>query len=528
MPRFRTLFALACVAVLAACSPSGPQGSYLNRGNGGEPKSLDPHFIDGQWEDNVIGDLLMGLATEDAAGQPIPGAAARWETSPDGKTWTFHIRNHVWSDGVPVTSHDFALAWQRLLDPKTAAPYAYNMWVVKNAEAINSGRMPVRTLGVETPDDKTFVVHLEHPAAYLPQLLMHQTALPIPRHSYLKLGNFWARQENYVSNGPYIVKEWVPNDHVTLTRNLRFYDAAHVHIDTVRYYDTTDSQAALFEFRGHQIDTQNPYPALDIGWMKANIPHEIRSVPYLGIDYLAINLSRKPFQDIRMREAITLAYDREAMVYKVRRIGETPAYNMVPPGTANYPNNARLNFQTLSRDARLAKARALMAQMGYGPAHRFHLTFATSTNPDQRRSAALVQQMLAQIYIDVSISSVELQQHFVRLQQHDFDIANAAWIADFNDASNFLDLLLSNSDNNYGLYRNPEFDALIGKAQQEPDLKTRSLLMGRAEQMALNDFAWVPCYFMVTQDIVQPWVKGWIPNVRGFNRTRWLSIAGRP
>ncbi len=524
----RTLVALACLAVFAACSPPAPDGITLNRGNGGEPKSLDPHFIGGQWEINIVGDLLMGLATQDAAGQPIPGAATRWETSPDGRTWTFHIRNHVWSDGVPVTSHDFALAWRRLLDPKTAAPYAYNMWVVKNAQAVNSGKMPVGALGVETPDDQTLVVHLEHPAAYLPQLLMHQTALPVPRHAYLKLGDAWARQENYVSNGAYVVKEWVPNDHITLTKNPRFYDAAHVRIDTVRYYDTADSQAALFQFRGGLLDTQNPYPALDIDWMKTHMPRAIRSVPYLGVDYLAINHSRKPFQDIRLREAIALAYDREVMVYKVRRIGETPAYNMVPPGVADYPNTARLDFETLGKDARLAKARALMAQMGYGPSHHFDLTFATSTNPDQRRGAALVQQMLSQIYIDVSISSVELQQHFVRLRQHDFDLANGAWIGDFNDASNFLDLLLSNGDNNYGAYRNPAFDALIARAQQEPDLKTRGKLLALAEQMALADFAWVPCYFMVTQDIVHPWVKGWIPNISGYNRTRWLSVAGRP
>jgi oligopeptide transport system substrate-binding protein len=512
----------------AACSPAAPQGPYLNRGNGGEPKSLDPHHIDGTWEANIEGDLFVGLATEDAAGNPIPGAATGWETSPDGLTWTFHIRKALWSDSVPVTAQDFVFAWERLLDPKNAAPYAYNMWVVKNARAISDGKLPPSALGVSAPDNRTFIVHLEHPAAYLPQLLMHQTAYPVPRHLVVKLGDAWSRQQNIVTNGPYVVKKWVPNDHVTLVKNPRFYDAAHVRIDTVRYFDTTDSQAALMEFRGRQLDTQNPYPALSIDWMREHIPGAIRSVPYMGIDYIAINVAHKPLDDVRIREALNLAYNREVITGKIRRIGERPAYNMIPPGVANYPGTGVLDFKSLPYGARIAKARALMVEAGYGPRHRLHLNYVTSTNPDSRRSAALVQQMLSQIYIDMTIRSVELQILYSRLQSHDFDIANAVWIADFNDASNFLDLLRTGGDNDYGNYSNPKFDALLDKAQQTVDLKTRGQLMQQAEDIALADYAWVPCYFQVTQDIVQPWVKGWIPNLRDFNRSRWLWIDGRP
>ena len=524
----RALALLLFAAALACCSPAPPKGMYLNRGNGGEPRSLDPDYVNGQWEANIEGDLMMGLATEDAAGNPIPGAATSWNVSSDGKTWTFHIRKHRWSDGVPVTSEDFAFAWRRLLDPKTAAPYAYNMWIVKNAHAINEGKLPTSALGVRTPDDATLVVTLEHPAAYLPQLLMHQTAFAIPRHVYLRLGDAWARAANHVSNGAYMVKEWVPNDHVTLVKNPYFYDAAHVKIATVTYYNTSDAQGALIRFRGRQLDVQYPYPAAAIDWMRAYIPHAIKSVPYLGVDYIALNMTRSPFEDRRMREAISLAYNREAIALKVRRIGETPAYAMTPPGIANYPGGAASDFKATPYPARIAKARALMEEMGYGPQHHFHLVYATSTNPDQRRVAASVQQMLGQIYIDMTISSVEIGQHLQRLQQHDFDIANASWIADFDDASNFLDLLRSDADNNYGGYDNPAYDALMDRAQQTADLKERGALMEKAEQMALDDYAWVPCYFMVTQEIVQPWVKGWIPNLRDFNRTRWLSVEGRP
>src|SRR5690348_14987691 len=162
--------------------------AVLHRGNGSEPKSLDPHFIDLIPESNIVGDLLVGLTTFDASARPIPGAADRWTTSADGKTWTFHIRNHFWSDGTPVTAHDFVFAWQRLLDPKTGAYYGYNLWLLKNAHAISGGKLPPSALGVRAPDDSTLVVELEHPAPYLPELLTHQTAYPVPRHALLALG----------------------------------------------------------------------------------------------------------------------------------------------------------------------------------------------------------------------------------------------------------------------------------------------------------------------------------------------------
>lgn len=519
------LLAAAMLAVaLAGCSRPANEGVTLNRGNAADIKSLDPAFIEGNWEAWLLGDVLMGLTTEGPRGEPVPGAATHWDVSPDGLTWTFHLRDHAWSDGVPVTSQDFAFAWRRELDPRTAAPYAYNLWVVKNAHDVNTGKLPAARLGIETPDDKTLVVHLEHPAPYLAELMDHQVAWPIPRHTYRKFGDAWARPRNYVSNGPYLVKDWIPNDHVTLVKNPRFYDAKNVRIDTVRYYAITDSEAALREFRAGQFDSQNPFPNDEIDWMRANIPGALKIVPYLGTAYVVMNLERKPFQDIRLREAINLAFDREALAQKVRRIGETPAYHIVPPGIANYPGGAALGFQAVPFAQRLAEAQALMRQMGYGPNRRLKLNFVTSTNPDSKRAAAATQGMLAKIYIDLSLDSVESGTFLNTMQQHDFDLGFPTWIADFNDPSNYLDLLRTGAGENYGAYSNPKYDALLDRAQQQTDLKVRGRMMEQAEQMALDDYVWVPVYFMVTRDIVQPYVKGWIPNIKDFNRTRWLWI----
>src|SRR5215831_13097123 len=175
-------------ALIATCAGALPADALmvLNRGNGAEPKSLDPHFVDLIPESNILGDLLMGLTTFDASARPIPGAASSWTVSGDGKTWTFHIRPHLWSDGAPVSAQDFVFAWRRLLDPRTAAYYAYNLWVLKNAHAVSAGKLPPASLGVSAPDDSTLVVQLEHPASYLPELLTHDTAYPLPRKSVLE------------------------------------------------------------------------------------------------------------------------------------------------------------------------------------------------------------------------------------------------------------------------------------------------------------------------------------------------------
>jgi oligopeptide transport system substrate-binding protein len=524
------VFAALLAVSLSACSQSAPKNEVmtLNRGNGAEIKSLDPDYIDGTWEANVVGDLIVGLVTEDAAGQPIPGAATSWEVSPDGKTWTFHLRKGaVWSDGAPVTAEDFVFAYRRLLDPKTAAQYAYNLWVLKNAQAVNNGKLPLTALGAKAVDDGTLVLTLEHPAPYLPQLLMHQTAFPLPRHAVEKYGNAWAQVAHFTGNGPYMPKEWVLNDHLTLVKNPKFYDARHVRIQVVNYYPEADSEAALKRYRAGEFDVQSAIPAQEIVWMRQNMPDDLKMIDYLAVSYLLVNCKRPPFDDPRVREAIALAYNREAVEDKIMRLGQKPAYSFVPPHTADYPGTAHFDFETMSYPDRVKKAQALMRAAGYGPNHRLHTTYSTVNDPNDNRVSPALQAMLKQIYIDADIVQVEAAVHYKNLQTHQFNIAAAAWIADFDDASNFLDLLRTGSGNNYGQWSNAQYDALMDKAEQEPDAKTRGDILNQAEQLALDDYAIIPTNFRKTRNLVKPYVKGWISNQRDFNRTRWLWIDGK-
>ncbi|MBS0472219.1 MAG: peptide ABC transporter substrate-binding protein [Proteobacteria bacterium] len=515
--------ALAGLILVCLASPALAL-TVLNRGNGAEVKSLDPHFIDGINESSVDGDMLVGLLTVDAGGRPIPGAATSWSTSPDGLTWTFHLRKHVWSDGRPVTADDFVFAWRRLLDPKTGASYAYNLWVVKNAHAISQGKLKPEALGVRAVDDATLIVTLEHPAAYLPELLTHDTAYPLPRHVVTAKGNAWSRPGNFVGNGAYVPKEWVVNDHITLVKNPRFYDAAHVRIDVVNYFPTDDSQSGLRRFRVHALDTQTPIPLTQIDWLRRTMPEALHLTPFLGLSYISINLRRPPLDDIRLRRALNLALDRETLTDKVLRLGEAPAYTMVPPGVANYPGSGGLAFRKLPFAERLAKARWLMNQMGYGPDNHLHLVYETYDEPNNKRIAAVFQAMMRAIYVDIDIIAVEAGVHGRNMTSGNYDLGAASWFADFNDASNFLDLLRSDAGNNYGRYDNPAYDRLLDSAQREPDARKRAQLLVKAERMALDDYVWIPMRFRITQNLVQPYVKGWVDNPRDMHRSRWLWL----
>jgi oligopeptide transport system substrate-binding protein len=531
VPMFRMkVLALGLVAVLAACgqnqTANAPaQGeTVLNRGNPSEPDSLDHHFTTSTTEHAIIGELIIGLTTDDPEGKPIPGAAERWETSDDGLTWTFHLRDHNWSDGMPVTAEDFVYAWRRVLDPKTAAPYALILYDVKNARAVNGGQMPVEQLGVRAIDAKTFEVQLEHPAAYFPTLVKHMTAFPVPRHVVERLGREWSAAGNYVGNGPYSLVSWTPNDNVTLRKNPRFYDAANVKIDRVVFHAVNDDNAGLRRFRAREFDTLDGIPADQIDWLKANMPDVVHIMPAATVAALVMNQSRKPFDDVRVREALNLTYDRDTMTATIMRTGQSPAYSVIPPGIANYPGNVMQSFKEMSYPERVRRAQGLMQQAGYGPNRHLALTFSTGPTQDARRIGAAVQQMWREIYVDTTIEQFDGRVLYNNLNDGNYSVSPYGWHADFNDPYNFLFLFLSDNELNYARYKNPAFDALLQQSQGEQDLVRRGEILARAERMLLDDHVWIPTRYEIVENLVHPYVKGWITNIDDTNRTRWLSV----
>src|SRR5262249_6325786 len=236
-----------------------------------------------------------------------------------------------------------------------------------------------------------------------------------PRHVVQAKGAQWARPQNYVANGPYVPLEWATNDHVTLVKNPRFYDAARVRIDRVVYYPSTDAIQAQKRMRAGEIDILDPFAATQIHWLRANMPAAIKMGPYLAVAYVAINQHKAPFNDPRVREALNLAYNREAVATQILQLGEPPAYGVVPPNVANYPGGATMAFRALSYPQRIARAQMLMQQAGFGPAHRLRTTYATTTNPDSRRIAAAFQAMVKPIYVDAEIVNSDVHIHYHKL-----------------------------------------------------------------------------------------------------------------
>ena len=504
------------LALLLLAAIPAQAASVLNRGSGAEPESLDPAFAGSMVEADILGDLMVGLTTLDAAARPIPGIAERWEISPDGLTWIFHLRKAQWSDGNPVTAQNFVSAWQRLLDPKTGARQAQMLWGIKNARAITAGRMPPSALGVNATSLSVLKVVLEQPAPYLPELLTLPAALPLPDKPSFKPGGT-------VSNGPYRLKSWQPNDHVSLVKNPHFYDAGAVKIDAVNYFPTGDSQAALRRLRAGELDMQSPLPAAQLPWIRTNMPASLHIVPSLALAYIAMNLRDPALADKRVRRALNLVYDREAVAGKVLKLGEMPAYSYVPPAIAHYAQGPQLDFKALPYPARLAQARRLMQEAGYSQFNKLTLTYSTSGNPDSKRLAAVFQAMARLIYVDVRVVVADYPMVLSAMRRGQFQLAYTTWLADFDDASNFLDLLRSGSPGNYSGYRSNMFDAAMAAYDGERDSQ-RIQRLQRAEHIALDDMPWLPIRFLSQSEAVGPRVGGYIANIRNYHRSRWLWI----
>jgi oligopeptide transport system substrate-binding protein len=519
--------AIFCVAAFAAPADAA---KVLNRGNGAEPYSLDPHRAVMTPENNIIGDLLMGLYTDDNTARPILGAAESAETSPDGLSWTFKIRPHMWSNGTAVTADDFVFAFRRVLDPNTAAEYASVLYPIKNALKVNKGQLALDKLGVRAVDPKTLVIELEFPAPFLPQLLTHYTTFPIPKAVVEKYGSDWTRPERMITNGPYKLAEWRPHDHIRLVKNPLFYDAQNVKIDEVVYFPTDDDNAALKRYRAGEIDTQERWPIAEHKWLIANIPNETKRATQLTVSLTSFNMQRKPFDDIRVRKALAMAIDRNALATDVYQgVYGVAANTFLPPGTANVDRSAEVAWAGMTMDQRRAEAKNLLAQAGFSEAKPLKFAYRYIGNPDIKRAAVAMQAMWRDVGVQVELANSEAKVHWNLLQVRDFDVAYNTWAFDYNDAKNlFFQFQAAAVQMNNSAYNSPVFEDLLHRADAEPDGAKRGILLGQANARLLADLPAAPLMFPYVRHLVKSYVLNWQDNPRDVNRTRWLDIGDKP
>ena len=532
MRRFPLPVLAATALALAACQgkvqrPACPAGQVcLEYGTDIEPLTLDPQKANLISEGRVIGDLMMGLTTETPDAQPMPGMATSWETSADGLTWTFHLRDAKWSDGAPLTADDFVYGFRRILDPKTASIYAYLVYVLKNGQAVNEGKAPLEAVGARALDPHTLQLTLEHPAPYLPQLAMHQSFYPVPRHAVEKWGDDWVKPGRYVSNGPFKLTGWRLGDRMTVVKNPQFFDAAHVCVDRINYYPTPDAISAERRVQRGELDINTTFQSNRLERLKTTMPGYARTHVSLATSYLSFNTRNvKPLQDVRVRRALSESIDRDFMTAKLMRAGQQPAYSFVTPGTANYVSGPRTLWADKPFAERQAEARALLKAAGYGPGHPLKLELKVANSTETMLLTEAVQADWRAIGVEATIAQAEGQIAFADYRNRNFDVGFMSWYADFNDPITFLGLMKSDTGaQNYGDYKDPAYDALLAQADNEPDAAKRAQLLARAEQLMLSEEGTAPVYFLVNRALVNPRVTGWADNALNYHRARWLCV----
>jgi len=507
------------VAVVAA-----PAEKTLNRGTAAEPNSLDPHVAQGNTAGAVLYDLNVGLTTLDARSRVIPGAAESWTISPDGLIYTFRLRPGLkWSDGSPLTSEDFAWSARRLVTPATAARFASFFYPVKNARAIVRGQMPPESLGVEAPDPRTLIYRLEAPAAYFLENLASNVGAPVPRKQVEKFGRQWTRPGQMLTNGPYRLAEVVPQSYIALEKNPNFYAAGEVELERVVYYPTQNADTSLRRYLAGELDLVFNFPGEDLPKLMKERPKEVKISPSLSVNYLVMNLSKPPFSDARVRRALSLALDREGIVNKFLGTGYRPAWSITPTTVAGY-NAPVAPASKQPAAARLAEARKLLAEAGYGPGKPVQFEIRYESQEENRRIVVAMAAMWRAIGVQAQPLASDLNGLNKDARTGSFEMLRYTWFAPNDDPYSFLGLLETGSTGNYSKYSNPAYDAALKKANATLDNKLRLKLLSGAEAMLFGDEPVIPVFYYGRRYLVKPYVRGFEPNQRAVNPSRYLSI----
>lgn len=533
-PLLVTLLLCCCLAVTNTAIAKPPPGTklakeqILRKGNAAEPQSLDPHKTEGVPSSNILRDLFEGLVGEAPNGDLIPGAAERWELSDDGLTYTFHIRqNAKWSNGDPVTAHDFEYGFKRVVNPKTLSDYALTLASIVNAAEIIQGDKPTDELGVKALSNTELEIKLVGPTPYFLGLLTHSTTYAVHKPSVEKYGDRYARPGNLVSNGAYKLDDWVVNKYVKLVRNKQYWDDQNTTIEEVYYYPTEDMNAAIRQYRAGEVDfTYNQIAATQMPWIKQNLADELQITPYLGVYYYSLNFTREPFKDNpKLRQALSMALDREVIAEKVMQGDFIPAYGFVPKGTANY-ETWEYPWKDLPMAERIKQAQKLYAEAGYSKSNPLKVEFRYNTQENHKRIGLAVAAMWKQaLGVEMSLLNQEWKVFLeVRKQKKETQVARDAWIGDYNDAYSFLELHGSKHELNNSGYVSAKYDDLLAQSRVEFDVDKRAQILRQAEQVALEDYAVIPIYYYVSPRLVKPYVAGYDHNIMDHHYTKNFYI----
>lgn len=498
-------------------------------GNGAEPQSLDPAAATALPEMRVLSCLFEGLVTPHPRTlEPLPAAAASWSVSEDGLTWRFNLWEGLcWSDGHPLTAGGLRWSYLRFLDPATAAPYAYLLWCVRGARAFTSGRGSREDVAIRAPGPRTLVFSLEHPVPYFLDLVGHFALLPVPRHVVRPCGTAWVKPGNLVGNGPFVLEQRRLKDRIRLRRNPLYRDRESVSLETVDMLATESKATLLNLYVAGKVDWVTDVPGSAVpALLEQRGPGatgEFVPTPTLGTYYLRVNVTRPPFHNVKVRRALSLAVDRQAVVQDVTRSGEIPARSFVPPGVAHY-EPPRVLEHAPSRARELLEEG--LAEEGLEDLPPFELLY--NTGRKHRAIAELLQhQWRTALGAEVRLRNMEWGSFQTATRTLDYTVARASWYGDYNDPATFLDMYVSEGRNNQTGFADPAYDRAVRKASlQVGDREKRAAVLRRAERSLLEQAPIIPVFHDVSRNLVKPRVTGFHQNVRDLHPIRFLDVRG--
>lgn len=513
---------LPALLAIATAAPA----QVLERGNGPEPSTLDAHRCPEVACGNILRDLYEGLVAEDATGRVIPGMAASWTVSPDARVWRFHLRPGLrWSNGEALTATQIVASFRRAFAPATAAPFAVHFDAVENAAAVQAGRLAPDRLGIHAAGPGTIEFRLTRSAA-LPQLLLLPIAYPVYLPALQRFAAQHTRPGRLVGNGAYRLQSWTPQANLLLERNPHFHSPAS--IPRVRFQVTEDAASELQRYQAGGLHLTETLPPLPLAHLRGRFGAQLRISPYLGAMWIGLNLTQPPLAGNRaLREALSLAIDRDILTRHVTGFGETPAYGLLPPGIAGGAP-VQLPWANATQPQREALARRRYREAGYGPGKplRIELRYNTST-PLRRLNLAIAAMWREVLGAQVVLRNEEWKVFVGNRRQRTITQAfRGGWIADLNDARNFLANFHGASLSNWSGLADPGFDRLLAQADAAATATQRVQRLRQAQSRLLAQHAIVPVYFYTSKHLVRPEVQGFEANPLDHHPSRFLRLGG--
>ena len=530
---------LACLCLLAGCKRAespverGNRTQTLELGNLTEPTDLDPQVINSQQDANIVFTLLEGLTTPDAKDlHPIPGAAQSWVVSDDGTVYKFHLRyNARWSDGTPVTASDFLFSYRRMLSPKLASEYGYMLYVVKNAEAYHAGKISdFGEVGFKALSPLELQITLNAPTPYFLSLVGHHSWFPVPRQAIEKAaavahvgtderGANWTSPANYVGNGPFVLKQWQTNQIIRVEKSPTYWDADKILLHGINFHPIESADTEERAFRAGQLHVTSTFPPDKVDTYRREHPDVLHIDPMCGTYFYRLVVTKPPFNDPRVRRALAMSIDREGITKDITRSGQIPAFNLVPPGTADYQP-----VQKITED--IPAAQKLLADAGYPDGKGFPpAQILINTNETHQRIAEAIQAMWQKnLHISVTIQNEEAKVLQGTMRQLNYQIGRYAWFGDYLDPNTFLTLMISGGGNNETGWANPEYDRLIDLAARTGDPATRIKVFQQAEGILVDEVPIIPIYFYTRVNLRRPEVRGWYSNLLDIHNAKGVYL----